>query len=127
MTVPTNFDLVKHFMDTFGQDTHTTPGFPNQDVVDLRVELIDEEFKELKEAIADNDIVEVADALTDLLVVIYGAGHAFGINLDSCFNEVHCSNMSKLDSKGKPIYREDGKILKGEDYFSPDLESVLYS
>ncbi len=120
-----NFEDVGVFMHTFNQEVKYKAEFPSKDVCKLRVELIAEELGELKEAIRDKDIVEVADALTDLLYVVYGAGHAFGIDLDKCFNEVHRSNMSKLGLDGKPIYREDGKILKGPAYFSPDLESII--
>ncbi len=120
-----NFEDVGVFMHTFNQEVKYKAEFPSKDVCKLRVELIAEELGELKEAIRDKDIVEVADALTDLLYVVYGAGHAFGIDLDACFNEVHRSNMSKLGLDGKPIYREDGKILKGPAYFSPDLESII--
>jgi len=120
-----NFEDVGVFMHTFGQEVKYKAEFPSKDVCKLRVELIAEELGELKEAIRDKDIVEVADALTDLLYVVYGAGHAFGIDLDKCFNEVHRSNMSKLGLDGKPIYREDGKILKGPAYFSPDLITIV--
>ena len=108
-----NFNLVEEFMTTFGQEVKIKAEWPNEDVCDLRVDLISEEFDELREAIytKEGTLVDVADALTDLLVVIYGAGHAFGIDLDSCFAEVHRSNMSKLGEDGKPIYREDGKVL----------------
>ena len=106
-----NFERVREFMTTFGQEVKTSPEFPSEDIQKLRVELIDEEFKELQES---DNLVDIADALTDLLVVIYGAGHyAYGIDLDACFKEVHRSNMSKLGEDGKPIYREDGKVLKG--------------
>jgi predicted HAD superfamily Cof-like phosphohydrolase len=120
-----NFEYVGVFMHTFGQEVKYQAEFPSKDICKLRVELIAEELGELKEAIRDKDIVEVADALTDLLYVVYGAGHAFGIDLDKCFNEVHRSNMSKLGLDGKPIYREDGKVLKGQNYFDPDLITIV--
>jgi len=119
----TNFDRVEEFMTAFGQDVETRPGWTS--VSDLRYELIREELEELKQAMDDRDIIEVADALTDLLYVVYGAGHSFGIDLDKCFKEVHNSNMSKLGEDGKPIYREDGKVLKGPNYWSPDLKKIL--
>ena len=121
----TNFDKVKEFMNTFGQEVKKTAEFPNQKIIELRKKLIDEEFNELKEAIDDDDIIEVADALTDILVVTYGAGAAFGINLDKCFEEVHRSNMSKLSEDGKPIYNEFGKVMKGPNYFKPNLKQYL--
>ncbi len=120
-----NFGRVKNFMQKFGQEVKSSPEFPDEKTVDLRLELIKEELRELQEAIAANDIVEVADALTDLLYVIYGAGAAFGIDLDACFEEVHESNMSKLMPDGTVLRREDGKIMKGPDYFQPDLKKVL--
>lgn len=120
-----NFEKVAQFMTTFGQEVKTSPSFPDQDTIKLRRELIDEELKELDVAIADNDPVEVADALTDLLYVIYGMGHSFGLDLQKCFDEVHRSNMSKLDEDGKPIYREDGKILKGPSYTPPNLKDII--
>ena len=122
----TNFELVGDFMEAFGQIVEPEPIIPDDMIVDLRVDLIAEEFLELREAVANEDIVEIADALTDLLYVVYGAGHAFGIDLDECFLEVHASNMSKLDNDGQPIYREDGKVLKSDNYFKPNLASVLY-
>ena len=122
----TNFELVGDFMEAFGQIIEPEPIIPDDMIVDLRVDLIAEEFLELREAVANEDIVEIADALTDLLYVVYGAGHAFGIDLDECFLEVHASNMSKLDNDGQPIYREDGKVLKSDNYFKPNLASVLY-
>jgi len=121
----TNFDRVKDFMNKFGQEVKSSPEFPSKDVIQLRLELIVEEYGELKEAIAANDMVEVADALTDLLYVIYGAGAAFGVDLDACFEEVHESNMSKLMPDGTVLRREDGKIMKGPNYFQPDLKKVL--
>jgi predicted HAD superfamily Cof-like phosphohydrolase len=121
----TNFDRVKDFMDTFGQEVKTSPAFPDETTVDLRLELIREEFNELQDAIEASDLVEVADALTDLLYVIYGAGAAFGIDLDACFEEVHESNMSKLMPDGTVQRREDGKVMKGPNYFQPNLKKVL--
>jgi len=121
----TNFDMVEQFMETFGQEVKTKPEFPNNDTIALRLELIEEEVGELREAIGDADMVGIADALTDILYVTYGAGHAFGINLDKCFEEVQASNMSKLGEDGKPIYREDGKILKGPDFFEPNLKQFV--
>ena len=121
----TNFEKVKEFMTTFGQEVKNNAEFPNDKIVELRKKLIDEEFNELKDAINDNDIVEVADALTDILYVTYGAGHAFGIDLDKCFDEVQNSNMSKLDENGKPIYNESGKVMKGPNYFKPDLSKFV--
>ena len=121
----TNFEKVKEFMNTFGQEVKNNPEFPDKKIVELRKKLIDEEFNELKEAIDDNNIVEVADALTDILVVTYGAGVAFGINLDKCFEEVHRSNMSKLSEDGKPIYNEYGKVMKGPNYSPPNLKKFL--
>ena len=117
----TNFESVKKFMQTFGQEVKIKAGFPNDKITKLRLDLIREELSELEEAIEKKDIKEVADALTDILYVTYGAGHAFGINLDRCFEEVQNSNMSKLGSDGKPIYNEHGKVMKGPDYFKPDL------
>ena len=121
----TNFNKVNIFMDAFGQEVKRSPEFPDLDTVALRYELIKEELQELFVAMAEKDIVEVADALTDILYVTYGAGHAFGIDLDACFREVQRSNMSKLGEDGKPIYREDGKILNGPDYSEPNLKKVL--
>ena len=121
-----NFDSVKKFMLLFGQDVKNKACFPNTKIQNLRVNLIEEELAELKDAIKNNDIVEVADALTDLLYVTYGAGHAFGINLDKCFNEVQNSNMSKLDECGKPIFNENGKVLKGPNYFKPNLKKIIF-
>jgi predicted HAD superfamily Cof-like phosphohydrolase len=120
-----NFQSVKKFMQTFGQEVKDKAMFPNDKIVKLRSELIKEEFEELNQAINDNDIKEVADALTDILYVTYGAGHAFGIDLDKCFNEVQQSNMSKLGSDGKPIYNENGKVMKGPSYFKPDLNKFI--
>ena len=121
----TNFELVGEFMETFGQNVLTHPTFPSKKVQKMRVKLIREELKELIEAINENDIVEVADALTDILYVTYGAGHAFGIDLDACFAEVQRSNMTKLGEDGKPIYRQDGKIIKGPNYSEPNLQKVI--
>ena len=121
----TNFDHVRTFMKTFGQEVNTEPELPNDETSKLRLELIGEELGELEEAIANKDLVEIADALTDILYVTYGAGHAFGIDLDACFREVQRSNMSKLGEDGKPIYREDGKVLKGPNYSEPDLKKTL--
>ena len=108
-------------MKTFGQEVKTKPSLSSDKINSLRLSLINEELEELKKAMLDNNIVEVADALTDILYVTYGAGHAFGINLDKCFNEVQDSNMSKLDENGRPIYNEHGKVMKGPKYFKPDL------
>ena len=121
----TNFELVKEFMTTFGQEIRSTPGLPQESIVALREDLIEEEFDELRNAIKYNDIVEVADALTDILYVVYGAGAAFGIDLDACFKEVHASNMSKLDENGNVIYNENGKVMKGPNYFRPDLTKYV--
>ena len=120
-----NFDSVKKFMLTFGQDVKNKASFPDEKIQNLRVSLIDEELNELKQAVKNRDLKEVADSLTDILYVTYGAGHAFGINLDHCFNEVQQSNMSKLGEDGKPIYNEHGKVLKGPNYFKPDLEKYI--
>lgn len=120
-----NFKMVGEFMSKFGQEVKTIPEFPNLDTQALRYELINEELKELFQAMGEKDIVGVADALTDILYVTYGAGHAFGIDLDECFLEVQRSNMSKLGPDGKPIYREDGKVMKGPNYKEPDLKKVL--
>ena len=121
----TNFEKVGIFMKTFGQEVKTKAELSNNKINELRISLINEELEELKKAIKDNDILEVADALTDILYVAYGAGHAFGINLDKCFNEVQESNMSKLGSDEKPIYNESGKVMKGPNYFKPDLRKFL--
>ena len=120
-----NFNSVKKFMQTFGQDVKIKPSFPNDKIVNLRSSLIEEELTELKEAVKNKDITEVADALTDILYVTYGAGHAYGINLDKCFDEVQNSNMSKLGNDGKPIYNESGKVMKGPKYFKPNLKKFL--
>ena len=121
----TNFLKVREFMETFGQEVLNKPKFPNNKTIKLRIDLIKEELNELEEAINNNNLVEVADALTDILYVTYGAGHSFGINLDACFDEVQNSNMSKLDKNGKPIYNENGKVLKGPNYFEPDLKKFI--
>ena len=121
----TNFNKVGVFMKTFGQEIKNQPSFSTEKINQLRVSLIHEELDELKEAMAKNDLLEVADALTDLLYVTYGAGHAFGIDLDKCFNEVQNSNMSKLGEDGKPIYNEFGKVMKGPNYFKPDLSKFV--
>ena len=120
-----NFEKVKKFMETFGQEIREKATFPNDKITSLRYELIKEELSEFKEAIEKRDLKEVADALTDILYVTYGAGHAFGINLDKCFEEVQNSNMSKLGKDGKPIYNEKGKVMKGPNYFKPDLTKFV--
>jgi predicted HAD superfamily Cof-like phosphohydrolase len=119
----TNFEKVAEFMNAFGQTVETEPTWTS--VSQLRYDLIDEELKELGQAIEERNIVDVADALTDLLYVVYGAGHSFGLDLDKCFEEVHNSNMTKLGPEGKPIYREDGKVMKGPGYRAPDLKTTL--
>ena len=121
----TNFEKVGLFMKKFNQEVKTSSGLSSGKINSLRISLISEELDELKKAISDNNIVEIADALTDILYVTYGAGHAFGINLDKCFNEVQESNMSKLDQDGKPIFNEHGKVMKGPNYFKPDLSKFL--
>ena len=121
----TNFESVRKFMETFGQEIKEKASFPNDKITALRFDLIKEELDELKVAMINRDIKEVADALTDILYVTYGAGHAFGINLDKCFQEVQNSNMSKLGKDGKPIYNEKGKVLKGPNYFKPDLNKFI--
>ena len=121
----TNFEKVKTFMETFGQEVKSEPSFSSEKINDLRYNLIKEELDELKQAIDGKDLLEVADALTDILYVTYGAGHAFGINLDNCFNEVQKSNMSKLGTDGKPIYNDAGKVMKGPDYYKPDLSKFI--
>ncbi len=125
MSDMSNFNKVKTFMNTYGQEVKNTPEFPNTKIVQLRIDLIQEELNELKEAINNNDIIEVADALTDILYVTYGAGHSFGVDLDSCFNEVQNSNMSKLGDDGKPIYNESGKVMKGPNYFKPNIKKII--
>ena len=121
----TNFKSVKKFMQVFGQEVKEEASFPNRKISNLRYELIEEELKELKLAIANKDILEVADALTDILYVTYGAGHAFGVDLDKCFQEFQGSNMSKLGLDGKPIYNENGKVMKGPNFFKPNLKKIL--
>ena len=121
----TNFEKVGVFMKTFGQNVKQSSSFSSEKINALRVSLIKEELDELIEAINKKDLVEVADALTDILYVTYGAGHAFGINLDECFEEVQNSNMSKLDNNGKPIYNDKGKVMKGPSYFKPDLSKFI--
>ena len=120
-----NFNKVQIFMETFGQEVKNKPSFSSEKINDLRYELIREELDEFQEALKNKDILEVADALTDILYVTYGAGHAFGIDLDKCFEEVQQSNMSKLDKNNKPIYNESGKVMKGPGYFKPDLTKFV--
>ena len=121
----TNFEKVGLFMTTFGQEVKKKPSLSSDKINNLRINLIQEELNEFKEAISNKDLKEAADALTDILYVTYGAGHAFGINLDNCFDEVQRSNMSKLGNDGKPIYNEHGKVMKGPNYFKPDLKKFL--
>jgi predicted HAD superfamily Cof-like phosphohydrolase len=125
MSDMSNFNKVKAFMNTYGQDVKEKAEFPENKIVQLRIDLIEEELNELKEAIKNKDIVEVADALTDILYVTYGAGHSFGVNLDECFDEVQRSNMSKLGEDGKPIYNDSGKVMKGPNYFAPNLKKIV--
>jgi predicted HAD superfamily Cof-like phosphohydrolase len=120
-----NFNKVKTFMETFGQEVKTKPSFSTDKINSLRYDLIKEELEELKVAMENRDLLEVADALTDILYVTYGAGHAFGIDLDKCFEEVQNSNMSKLDENDKPVYNESGKIMKGSNYFKPNLTKFV--
>ena len=120
-----NFDKVGTFMKTFGQEVKTKPSFSSDKINKLRIGLIKEELEELQEAMKNNDLLEVADALTDILYVTYGAGHAFGVDLDKCFDEVQNSNMSKLGENGEPIYNESGKVMKGPNYFKPDLSKFV--
>ena len=120
-----NFNKVGTFMKTFGQEVKTKPSFSTEKINKLRIDLIKEELQELTEAMNSKDLLEVADALTDILYVTYGAGHAFGIDLDKCFEEVQNSNMSKLDENGEPIYNESGKVMKGPNYFKPDLSKFV--
>ena len=122
----TNFEKVRLFMTTFGQEVKNKAGLSSENINNLRINLIEEELNEFKEAVKKKDLKEAADALTDILYVTYGAGHAFGINLDKCFEEVQKSNMSKLGDDGKPIYDEKGKVMKGPKYFKPDLKKFLY-
>ena len=121
----TNFELVEDFMEAMGQEVNAVPTFPEDEIQRLRLDLIEEELDELHYAIDNKDMVEIADALGDLLYVVYGAGHAFGIDLDECFKEIHASNMSKLGPDGNPIKREDGKVLKPDTFFPPDLKTIL--
>ena len=121
----TNFEKVGLFMKTFGQEVKVRPGFSSEKINKLRIDLIEEELEELKEAVNKKDLKEAIDALTDILYVTYGAGHAFGVNLDKCFDEVQNSNMSKLGNDGKPIFNEKGKVMKGPNYFKPDLNKFL--
>ena len=125
MSDMSNFNKVKTFMNTYGQDVKEKAEFPENKIVQLRIDLIEEELNELKEAIKNKDIVEVADALTDILYVTYGAGHSFGVNLDECFDEVQRSNMSKLGEDGRPIYNDSGKVMKGPNYFAPNLKKIV--
>ena len=120
-----NFFKVKKFMQKFKEEVKSKPSFPDDNIIKLRINLIKEELLELEEALNEKNIEETADALTDILYVTYGAGHAFGINLDKCFEEVQNSNMSKLDENGKPIYNESGKVMKGPNYFKPDLSKFI--
>ena len=121
----TNFEKVGLFMSTFGQEVKTKPSLSSEKINNLRINLINEELEEFKEAIKNNDLKEATDALTDILYVTYGAGHAFGVNLDQCFDEVQKSNMSKLGKDGKPIYNEEGKVMKGPNYFKPNLSKFI--
>ena len=121
----TNFISVKKFMEKFGQEVKTKPEFPSEKIVKLRYDLIKEELDEFEQALKDKNLEEVADSLADILYVTYGAGHAFGIDLDKCFDEVQRSNMSKLGADGNPIYNENGKVLKGPKYFKPDFSKFV--
>tara|TARA_B100000214_G_C23942958_1_gene616606 strand:- start:1199 stop:1573 length:375 start_codon:yes stop_codon:yes gene_type:complete len=121
----TNFDSVKRFMEKFGQEVKTKPEFPSEKIVKLRYDLIKEELEEFEQSLKDKNLEEVADSLTDILYVTYGAGHAFGIDLDKCFDEVQRSNMSKLGADGKPIYNKDGKVMKGPKYFKPNFSKFV--
>ena len=121
----TNFEKVGLFMSTFGQEVKTRPSLSSEKINNLRISLIKEELEEFKQAIKNNDLKETIDALTDILYVTYGAGHAFGVNLDQCFEEVQKSNMSKLGKDRKPIYNEDGKVMKGPNYFKPDFSKFI--
>ena len=121
----TNFQKVKKFMETFGQEVKSSPSFSSEKINKLRYNLIKEELNEFKQALDNGDLLEVADALTDILYVTYGAGHAFGIDLDACFQEVQNSNMSKLGENGKPIFNDQGKVMKGPNYFKPDLSKYI--
>ena len=121
----TNFEKVKTFMTTYGQEVKESASFPDENIIKLRLKLIKEELEELEQALNDKNLLEVADALTDILYVTYGAGHSFGINLDACFEEVQRSNMSKLDEDGKPIYNEYGKVMKGSNFSKPNLKQFI--
>ena len=120
-----NFEMVGDFMEAFGQEVLYMPSMPDTNLAALRLDLITEEVQELRDGLGKNSMLEIADALTDILYVVYGAGHAFGIDLDECFNEVHRSNMTKLGEDGRPLYREDGKVMKGPNYEDPNLEQFL--
>ena len=120
-----NFEKVKNFMTTYGQEVKESASFPDENIIKLRLKLIKEELEELEQALNDKNLLEVADALTDILYVTYGAGHSFGINLDACFEEVQRSNMSKLDEDGKPIYNEYGKVMKGPNFSKPNLKQFI--
>jgi len=120
-----NFEKVKNFMTTYGQEVKESASFPDENIIKLRLKLIKEELEELEQALNDKNLLEVADALTDILYVTYGAGHSFGINLDACFEEVQRSNMSKLDENGKPIYNEYGKVMKGPNFSKPNLKQFI--
>ena len=120
-----NFEKVKTFMTTYGQEVRESASFPDENIIKLRLKLIKEELEELEQALNDKNLLEVADALTDILYVTYGAGHSFGINLDACFKEVQRSNMSKLDEDGKPIYNEYGKVMKGPNFSKPNLKQFI--
>ena len=121
----TNFEKVKTFMKTYGQEVKESVSFPDENIIKLRLKLIKEELEELEQALNDKNLLEVADALTDILYVTYGAGHSFGINLDACFEEVQRSNMSKLDEDGKPILNEYGKVMKGPNFSKPNLKQFI--
>ena len=121
----TNFEKVKTFMTTYGQEVKKSASFPDENIINLRLKLIKEELEELEQALNEKNLLEVADALTDILYVTYGAGHSFGINLDECFEEVQRSNMSKLDEDGKPIYNEYGKVMKGPNFSKPNLKQFI--
>lgn len=121
----TNFEKVGNFMEAFGQEVLYIPTTPDFNLSALRLDLIDEEVQELRDGLANKSMLEIADALTDILYVVYGAGHAFGIDLDDCFHEVHSSNMTKLGADGRPLYREDGKVMKGPNYREPDLTKFV--
>ena len=120
-----NFEKVKNFMTTYGQEVKESASFPDENIIKLRLKLIKEELEEFEQALNDKNLLEVADALTDILYVTYGAGHSFGINLDACFDEVQRSNMSKLNEDGKPIYNEYGKVMKGPNFSKPNLKQVI--